>query len=355
MKRETGSLFLQAAVLSFLLAMGSVGCLATAFALPIAKEGFLAAGLGAWSVLCALAFLNRRTTLALLGMGALGLGYFWQQGQIPGQVLYAAKIIADTYHSAYGWGTLNVFGLKAGAVDEAMLALGFALVMMVSFCICRKQGSSLPALAALLPVSLCAVVTDTAPGTKWVFCLLMGLILLILPGAVRRENPWQGLRLTAAAALPVCLVLALLLTVLPRGGYETPRKFQERVVQFLQNPPQQVHSTLEKLLPQDRIQTNEIALDALAPHRASSRGVLTVTGEAEGALYLRGQDYDTYDGKKWISTQTRQEVLLPSAAQAAAISVRTADSLDWFYLPCYAAEEVTLVGGRAENPLHLRE
>lgn len=355
MKREYGSIVLQAAALSFLLALGSVGCLATAFSLPVAKETFLAVGLGAWAVLCSLAFLNRRTTLTLLCLGALGLGYFWQQGQIPGQLLYAAKIIADTYHSAYGWGTLNVFGLKAGAVDEALLALGFGLVMLVSFCVCRKKGSSLPALAALLPVSLCAVVTDTVPGTKWVFCLLMGLTLLILPGAVRRENPWQGLRLTAAAALPVSLMLMFLLTALPRGGYELPRRFQEMAVQWLQNPPQQVHTTLEKLLPQDRVQTNEIALDALAPHRAGARAVLTVTGEEDGLLYLRGQDYDTYDGKSWISTQTRQEVLPASAAQTSAVTVRTADSLDWFYLPCYAAEEITLVGGRAENPLHLRE
>ena len=355
MKREYGSLCIQAAVLSFLLALGSVGCLATAFALPVAKEGFLAAGLGAWAALCSLAFLNRRTTLALLCLGALGLGYFWQQGHIPGQILYATKIIADTYHSAYGWGTWNVFGLKAGPVDEALLALGFALVMLVSFCVCRKKGSSLPALAALIPVSLCTVVTDAAPGTKWVFCLLAGLILLILPGAVRRENPWQGLRLTAAAALPVSLMLALLLAALPRGGYEAPQKFQEKVAHFLQNPPQQVHATLEKLLPQDRVQSNEIALDALTPHRASARAVLTVTGEEGGVLYLRGQDYDTYDGKNWISTQTRQEVLPPSAAQASTVTVRTADALDWFYLPCYAAEEITLVGGRAENPLRLRE
>lgn len=355
MKREYGSLCIQAAVLSFLLAMGSVGCLATAFALPVAKEGFLAAGLGAWAALCSLAFLNRRTTLALLCLTALGLGYFWQQGHIPGQILYGTKIIADTYHSAYGWGTLNVFGLKAGPVDEALLALGFALVMAVSWCVCRKKGSSLPALAALIPVSLCTVVTDAVPGTKWVFCLLAGLILLILPGAVRRENPWQGLRLTAAAALPVSLMLALLLAALPRGGYEAPQKFQEKVAHFLQNPPQQVHATLEKLLPQDRVQTNEIALDALTPHRASARAVLTVTWEEGGVLYLRGQDYDTYDGKNWISTQTRQEVLPPSAAQATAVTVRTADTLDWFYLPCYAAEEITLVGGRAENPLRLRE
>ena len=355
MKREYGSLCIQAAVLSFLLAMGSVGCLATAFALPVDKEGFLAAGLGAWAALCSLAFLNRRTTLALLCLTALGLGYFWQQGQIPGKFLYAAKIIADTYHSAYGWGTWNVFGLKAGPVDEALLALGFALVMLVSWCVCRKKGSSLPALAALIPVSLCTVVTDAVPGTKWVFCLLAGLILLILPGAVRRENPWQGLRLTAAAALPVSLMLALLLAALPRGGYEAPQKFQEKVAHFLQNPPQQVHATLEKLLPQDRVQSNEIALDALTPHRASARAVLTVTWEEGGVLYLRGQDYDTYDGKNWISTQTRQEVLPPSAAQTTAVTVRTADTLDWFYLPCYAAEEITLVGGRAENPLHLRE
>ena len=86
MKREYGSLCIQAAALSFLLALGSVGCLATAFALPVAKEGFLAAGLGAWAVVCSLAFLNRRTTLTLLCLGALGLGYFWQQGADPRQV-----------------------------------------------------------------------------------------------------------------------------------------------------------------------------------------------------------------------------------------------------------------------------
>ena len=79
MTREYGSLCIQAAALSFLLALGSVGCLATAFALPVAKEGFLAAGLGAWAVVCSLAFLNRRTTLTLLCLGALGLGYFWQR------------------------------------------------------------------------------------------------------------------------------------------------------------------------------------------------------------------------------------------------------------------------------------
>lgn len=52
---------------------------------------------------------------------------------------------------------------------------------------------SLPVAASLIPLSACMVVTDTVPDVQYLFCLLFGLIILILTSRVRRQSALRAI------------------------------------------------------------------------------------------------------------------------------------------------------------------
>lgn len=344
---------LVAAALAFLMSFGAVGCMITGFELNIESMGSVVLVCGAFSLCCAAAFrLKRGGTLILCILAPLS-GYLWHRDQAVEQVFQLLYRITRAYDKAYGCGVLKLVDTpwNAGAADIPMGIIGGLVAIAVTRSVCRGKGAVLPAAAALLPLVSCLVVTDTVPAEGYLFILLLGLFLLILTSRVRKNNPSQGNRLTVMAALPTALALTALFLAVPQEGYvNQSEEIREEILAWVEDFPQSLETAAQNIAVS--VQNGEpesVNLATLGRRVESTIPVMEVTADVGGTLYLRGQDYDLYDGAGWEATPHRVEELSYAGVDLGNVTIQTRNRLDQLYLPYYPADSTSLVGGRIDN------
>ena len=295
-----------AAALAFLIAFGAVGCVVSGFDLPLDDYAGVVLICAAASVFCAAAFSLKWGGAAVLCAFTLLAGYVWRREEAAEQLFGLLYRMTSIYGNAYGW---NPLPLSDGAttVDIPMAALGVLLSAAVTWSVCRKLGAFLPVLASLIPLSACMVVTDTVPDVPYLFCLLFGLVILILTGRVRRQSAPQGNRLTAMAAIPTALALAALFLAFPQESYvNRSEATRDAILSWFQSIPEKVENVRQEVTVSSQ-EPDHVRLASLGRRIESPVTVMEVTAEIGGTLYLRGQDYDGYDGMTWTTSRHRTE------------------------------------------------
>jgi len=353
MKRESRHTLLTAALLAFLLSWSSIECLISAFDLPLEHP----AGPVLVCIICALgcaAVLSfRYGSLLLLCLLVPASVWLYRDGTAAGQLRQLLHHLTTIYDRAYG---LGVFPLPEGAdvsgyVDFPLGIVGVMIVIAVCRCICCRKSLWLPVAAVLLPLSSCIVVTDTVPDEIWLFLVMAGLLLLILPQSVRLENEAQGNRLTAAAALPVALALGALFLMNPQDGYvNQSAMLRENILTALENFPQLMETGMNQIASGLQKQPDrQVDLAGLGPRIAFTYPVMEVTAEKGDTLYLREQDYDVYNGLSWQASEDRKESFPSASGPEESIVIRTQTRKNTRFLPYHPAGNTELEGGCAKN------
>ena len=339
-----------AAVLAFGISFGVAGCLATGFDLPLSGMAGLALACAAAALAGACCFSWKYGFVPVLCALALGLGYLWREGTALDQLLFLITHISTIYDRAYGWGAL-IFSETACNTDYPLALLGALIALSVSRTVCRGKGTWMAALGAGMPLALCFVVTDTVPDSGYLFWTMAGLVLLILPGSLRKQDRFQADRLTVLAALPVILALAGLFAAIPREGFACqPEELRSRIRVWTEETAQQVRTTVDRITVGVQTEKREtLDLQGLGRRLENTIPVMEVTAGESGMLYLRGQDYDEYTGAGWASSQGRREIFAPEGERGGTVTIRTRQKHGMQYFPYYPGEPVTLVGGMAEN------
>ena len=352
MKRENWRTAGIAAVLAFLISFGGVGSFISGFDLTIGSYKGVMLVCALASAFCAAAFQLRWGGVAVLGVFALSGGYLWRQGDGPEQLLQLEQRVTHVYDSAYGWGALQLVDAPwdAGIADIPMAVLGAALSAVIAWSVCRGKHAALPVTAALLALFPCLVVTDTVPGEKYLFALMLGLVLLMLTARVRFHNPAQANRLTIMAVIPAFLSLLALFLAVPQEGYVNRSKAtRDAILARLQAAQAKVELAVQPQIAVPSGEPETVDLARLGRRVESPVVVMEVTPEISGTLYLRGQDYDSYDGTGWVSTEGRTEDFSLTGEDYGDVTIRTAKPAPTLYLPYYPARSMNLTGGGMEN------
>jgi len=357
MKHERSVTMAVSFLLSFITAFGAAGCLVSAFSLPLA--GSLAAMTLTAALLSSLLLVLRHGGTILLCLTALGCGYLYHDGRAGQQLAQLIYHLTSIYDRAYGWGwlVLSEQAMDLTVFDWPVGILSALTALTVSRCICCRTSVWLPVLVSLIPVVPCIVVTDTVPGKLFLLLWLTGLILLVLTTSVRRENAAQGLQLTMAAALPVALGLCLLLLAVPQKDYvNQAADIQSRIRAAVERIPQAMDTGMNSLASRfQKDPPSRVDLAGLGPRLPFTYTVMEVTAQSGDTLYLRGRDYDSYDGLGWTATRKRQEVFSRTDGPSEAVTIRTENRKDLLYLPYYPQAETMLSAGRVENKNGIRE
>ena len=352
MKLENQLSVLTASALGLTLAAGSIGCLLSAFDLPLQNPSVLWGAVFFLSLLYGQSLQWKRGDLIFACLLALALGYLWRQGTAAEQIKPLLEQLSRVYDRAYHWGILELTEATAGNLDLPLgiWAAGISLAAVRSVYLAKR--CYLPVLLALIPFAACIVVTDTVPDEKYLFLLLAGLLLLILPASVRRENRLQSIRLTAAATLPAALFLAVLFLAIPQEGYVNRAAIiQENLRTAVNHFPQLMENGLETAAASFRgIPARKVDLSRLGSRIPFTYPVMEITVSRSGILYLRGQDYDRYDGLGWTATEHRQENFPRPEGPAQTVTIRPRGIHQIRHLPYYPAQDTVLSGGRLENP-----
>lgn len=363
MKREKIRSCLSAGVLAFCLGFGGVACMVTGLELPV--EWFaLCFGCALGAVVAALCYCFKRGGAVLGGIGgvyALVLlmnERFWEQFK-------ALCFSAFSYYN-FGYGIPIPDWMEGQTADTQVLPLLLiaGLVMTAAaWTVMRRKRAWLAVTVSLLPLVTCLVVTNTVPEVFALVILLSGLVLLMMTQSVRRQNESHGNRLTAILALPVAAALILLTVAVPPEGYNAPERTESlmRVFDWFATRLPFVGQTSEGelVVSMGGEITDEVDLSVLGRRDQKNTPVMEVVTDASGLLYLRGRDYDRYDGRSWKASEDRiEEGFGPPenwTQNAGQLSLRTLGRRDVLYTPYYQTEQPELHGGRVPNDAHLTE
>lgn len=339
-------------LLAAAMALGMMGCLITAFSLQMEDFSQAAVTCVLVSLACALLFSFRHGWLLVLLAAAGFIGYQWRLGTFWKELCTLVYRISQVYNNAYHWGVLQLESV-GNRLDLPITCLGCILGAATAWSVCRGKGGSTPVCLSLFPLLLCVVVTDTTPSALYFFLLVLSQVMLIFTGSVRREDSRQGNRLALFGIVPVVLALAALFLAVPQEGYVSyADDLREQLAAWVQRLSQsgtqstQTEITILEGRPSDPDRLN---LATLGSRRDSREEILDVAAENGGTLYLRGQDYDVYDGTSWRTTENRVEEFGCQGVNLGYVVVETRRELGQLYLPYYPRDPLSLIGGRYEN------
>ena len=357
MKREKIVTALTGFAMACLLSFAAMGAMATALDLPVAHPEHLHT---AW-IITALAggilFSFKRGWIPALLMTLAGIAYLWEYHYLSLPIRALITRLSWIYDSAYGWGILEFVGVnwREAHLDLILGTWGCLIALTTAGAVVGGRGQLLPLTFALLPFCSTVVVTNTPVDAPYVFALVLGIILLLLPATVRRHSPAQGTKLTLMTALPVGLLLAILFAACPQDTYVNhSQEHLNEVVSWWQSGVfnfQGSSGPLQQTTGPSGTTTN---LRRVGPRGNSNAPVMEVTSSAGGAIYLRGQDYDTYTGTDWIAGASRNEEFSGMYPTGDIVTVKTRRPMNVVYLPYYPETEF-LTGGRINNTENLTE
>ena len=364
MKNKTVSAIFTNAALSFLLSLGGILCLTTAFEIEISRT-VLAAHCCVWSLgSCFLLTRPRGGWLILLGAFLLYALRLWYKTDLVDQILQLCYNISRMFASAYGFGWLG----KPTGVESVALPLylwGSITALVTGWSITKGRFTAVAVLFSLLPLALCLVLTDTIPAFGWLFMLLFALILLLLTQRVRRQNKAQAVSLTWMLALPVAMALLLLFVANPRATYNKQHYADKLGDSLLRAVDRLPYIDIEadgalRFNPVRHI-PDTVDLSDKGPNNQLRIPVMEVTAEASGSLYLRGRHYDCYTGAQWTVSEHQAETFttlttVPYSAYGlmpqnnGTLTIKTSGIRSSRYLPYYPDMAYPLEQGTCANP-----
>ena len=349
--------------LAMMLGGGAIYCLITAFDLPVEDPKLL---LTVW-VLCALGgcvlFSIPKAGLPAVAASASAMFWLWSSWEIALPFRALICRISLVYDRGYGWGAVRFAGLdwESMTLDPLFACWGGAIALVAVAAVIKGRGGLVAIFLSLPPMVSTMVVNDTPPAALPLFFYLTAAFLLILTRFVARRDTLQGAKLAAIALLPTALVLGSLFLLCPKDSYVN--KAQERLDAISDWWDNSVVSIFKRGggLGEDLTPTPTASastrLGSLGPRRVIPYEVMTVTADFDGALYLRGQDYDKYDGMSWTSTLDRKEYLPSSTyfSHRGKVTVTTKQPMAVQYIPSYQKKAQQLTNGRLDNPDGLTE
>ena len=344
--------------LAMMLGGSAMYCLITAFSLPVEDPKLL---LTVW-VLCAMGgcilFSIPKAGLPAVAASASAMFWLWSSWEIALPFRALICRISVVYDRGYGWGAVRFAGLdwESMTLDPLFACWGGALALVAVAAVIKGRGGLVAIFLSLPPMVSTMVVNDTPPAALPLFFYFTAVFLLILTRFVARRDTLQGAKLAVIALLPTALVLGGLFLLCPKDTYVN--KAQERLDAISAWWDTSVVSIFKRGggLGEDLTPTPTASastrLGSLGPRRVIPYEVMTVTAAFDGSLYLRGQDYDKYDGMSWTATLDREEYLPSSAyfTHRGTVTVTTKRPMDVQYIPSYQPAATMLTDGRLDNP-----
>lgn len=353
MSREKQMTTLQATVLGFLLSWSALGAMATGLKLNVDGMAVPALWCAAAALTGAALGISPRGAWALPGIVVLTGLYLWRSEEALihiQELLHRASVF---YHNAYGWPILAPERTGAGQTDLALSVMGVWIALVNGCAIARGKGGILGLLLASVPLIACVVVTDTVPGSIWLYLWLLAFVLVLLSRKLRREKQLWGNNMVLLSAVPVALALGLLFWAVPREGYDKhPDELQQKVLDWAKSIPEKWDHAMDELSQKldGTIQPDSINLRSTGPRPKRVYPVMDVSAPFNGTVYLRGQHYDIYTGTGWQSGEGQEPFRAPAIAETVGrIHITTRTVREVVYLPYYPEESLNLFDGRIEN------
>ena len=352
MKHKVWEKHLIGAVFAFLLSVSAIGSICTGLELPVDSMLHIIVWCGIFAVASSVLFWFRYGGRITVGLGVLALLILWKNEALLQQVQTLGYLISSCYHDAYEW---PIFGNRvAEEVSFPLIIWAALMAACVNRYFCRR-GNIVPVLPPVfLPLALCLVVTDTVPDTIYLYILALCLGVLLITDWTRHNSDTQGIKLTLRMTVPLAVFLALLFCMNPQQTYvNNAGKLQKEVISWFK----QFGDTTQSIIngaPADAAVSQQINLRQVGPKSNISYSVMRINASVDGAVYLRGRDYDEYSGTGWKASADRCEDFFSYGPTTGKLTIVTYRVQDVLYVPYYATEEILLNGGACRNDENIK-
>lgn len=336
MKHNNFSGGIMTVCLPALVAFSGVGCMATAFGMTVEHWFTLAVSLLAFAGLCLLALRFRWGYSILLALSA-GACLFTATLWLPSleRLLYT---VSRRYDAGYGWGWIgwSYADLSSFPYEPALFMAGCLVIIPIIWTLCRRKWMLPGAVAGLLPLVVCCVVTSTVPHILFLMLLIAGILLLLLTRLPRRISGKTANRLTALLLIPALLFSALVLTFAQKDPHSAQAQaLQDWFAELIGGAEPSGGGFANAGISSA---SAEVDLQNTGPRQLSDTVVMTVETKYSAILYLRGQAYSTYTGTRWVAdADTANEGGWPTAGleDRGDVTVTTKSNLSLKFFPYY--------------------
>lgn len=340
MTREKLFSALWAFLLSLALSTAAVMCVVTAFQMGI-DTGYL---LRTCLVAALVSTFCYSLPLGLIppGIGAVLLGYLWQNGTLEASVEAFLNRLTRQYDKAYSWGIIR-WGYRVAEEMEpdilfVLCILGALIAMVCAWTVCRRR-TVFPVMGlSLITIATCFVVTDTVPDSPWLYLLLLCFLLLMMTGTVRRQDEKQGNRLSLYLTPVAALALLILFAAVSPTGYSGQTAAKNLVDSVLNSDSMQLLLGRVDDSTDANADANTVDLKSVGYRVDTHAQVLQVTAPYTGTVYLRGRAMDVYDGVSWTQSDIDYRALYWPGSQLESIgelTVTTRFAHRMLYTPYY--------------------
>ncbi len=341
MKRDKLFSALWAFLFSFALSVATVMCMVTAFGFGI-DRGLLLRTCAVAALVGSVCY-SLPLSLVPVGGSAVLLGYLWQNDTLAAATEAFLNRLTRLFDQAYGWGIIRWSYRTADEMEPdivfVLCILGAAIALLCAWSVCRRK-TGIPALIlSFFAFATCFVVNDTVPDTPWLFLLILSFLVLMMTGAVRRQDEDQGNRLSLLLTPVAALTLLVLFAAIPREGYDRQEDAKRFADSILRSDSMQL--LLGRMDEGNAIgvtDVNGVDLQTVGYRIESHAQVLQVTAPYTGTVYLRGRALDAYDGIRWQQSDLTYDNLYWPKHQlqvAGELSITTRFAHRMLYMPYY--------------------
>lgn len=343
-----------AAVLSFLLAYSSIGCMASGLSMELTDFWILGMICAIAAVICACSY-TWKLGLIPLCILAVSAGYLWKSGVFMEGLESLIYRLSRVYNAGYGWPIIRWSYRTADQMEKTLApflyVMGAGIAMLTAWVVARGYSSLVALVPACLPVVCCFVVTDTLPGLIWLMLFFTAMLILMLSSTIRQESIAHGAYLAAAAAIPALLAVTLLFYCIPEAGYHQQPLAQKLGTMLFGDTP--VQKVWEEITGQatpvgTSVDGGTVDLSRVGYRQNTRTEVLRINSRHTGTVYLRGRALDGYSGTEWYDTQGDPGLPWPERQDLASIGevvITTRYAHRMLYLPYYVTsldlDEVT--------------
>ena len=347
MKHKVWTKHLLGAVFAFLLSVSAIGSICTGLELPVDSMLHMIVWCGIFAVASSILFWFRYGGRITIGLGVLVLLILWKNEALLQQLQTLIYLISSCYHDAYEW---PIFGNPvAEEVSFPLIIWAALMTACVNRYFCRRGNIVAVLPPVILPLALCLVVTDTVPDTIYLYLLALCLGVLLITDWTRHNSDTQGIKLTLRMTVPLAVFFALLFCMNPQQTYvNNAGKLQKEVFSWFKQSVDTTQSIIDSA-PADAAASKEINLQQAGPKSDIAYSVMRINAPVDGAVYLRGRDYDEYSGTGWRASEDRREDFSSRGPTTGKLTIVTYRVRDVLYVPYYATEKILLNGGAYRN------
>jgi len=354
-----------ALILSFILAIGVIGCIVSAFQFDV-DFGRLMSILSLCALLHVMLYYFRWGTpvIVLFSLVILIISLF--RSDLLLSIEKILNTITMKYNLGYGWGYIRwsaTQDLVYAQPDNGFVLLGWVIISAVSGTIVGRKVSFGALLAAVLPLASCFVLINTVPDTTFLSITVCALLLLILSNRSRRMDLKSANRITALLLIPVMLFTNVVFTYAPNYPYQGKADaLMQEFLDFVESIriPGDMTTPTAPTGSGITLSPDTVNLADAGPSNLGTETVMTVKTSNRSLLYLRGRSYSHYTGTHWESRlQTKGEGGWYNGRpiKRHTLTVKTSHIANLMYFPYYVKDASWTDGmdyGAIPNPSHLK-